>query len=151
MAGEGQLAVIGSLTAAPETRFTASGAAVVSFTVASTPRTWKDGEWKDGEAVFLRCTAWRQLAENIGESLDKGTRVIVTGRLKQRSFETKEGERRTVMEMDADEVGPSLKFAAAKVLKAERSSGGASAADDPWSQATPARPARSAASAGGFS
>jgi single-strand DNA-binding protein len=126
MAGETVITVVGNLTADPELRFTPSGAAVANFTVASTPRTFdkNSNEWKDGEALFLRCSVWRQAAENVAESLQKGTAVIVQGRLKQRSFETKEGEKRTVIELDVDEVGPSLKFATAKVTKASRGGGG---------------------------
>ena len=128
MAGETTITVIGNLTADPELRFTPSGAAVASFTVASTPRTFdrQSNEWKDGEALFLRCSIWREAAENVTESLTKGTRVIVQGRLKQRSYETREGEKRTVVELDVDEIGPSLKFATASVNRASRggSSGG---------------------------
>lgn len=109
MAGETVITVVGNLTADPELRFTPSGAAVANFTVASTPRTFdrQSGEWKDGEALFLRCNIWRQAAENVAESLTRGARVVVQGRLRQRSFETKEGEKRTVVEMEVDEVGPS--------------------------------------------
>lgn len=144
MAGDTIITVIGNLTADPELRFTQSGAAVANFTVASTPRTFDraSGEWKDGEALFLRCNIWRQAAENIAESLTRGTRVIVSGRLKQRTFDTREGEKRTVVELEVDEVGPSLKYATAKVTKASRSSGdgfgggyGTSGADDPWASA----------------
>lgn len=154
MAGETVITVVGNLTAEPELRFTPSGAAVASFTVASTPRTFdrESREWKDGEALFLRCSIWREAAENVTESLTKGTRVIVQGRLKQRSFETREGEKRTVMELDVDEIGPSLRFATASVNRAARggssgggfgSSGGASrgggssqsAPEDPWGSA----------------
>src|SRR5881296_1041793 len=126
MAGETVITVVGNLTADPEFRFTPSGAAVASFTVASTPRTFdkNSGEWKDGEALFLRCSIWRQAAENVAESLTRGARVIVSGRLKQRSFETREGEKRTVIELDVDEVGPSLKYATAKVNKVSRGGGG---------------------------
>ena len=126
MAGETVITVVGNLTNDPELRFTPSGAAVASFTVASTPRTLdkNTNEWKDGEALFLRCSIWRQAAENVAESLQRGARVIVSGRLKQRSFETKEGEKRTVIELDVDEVGPSLKYATAKVNKTQRASGG---------------------------
>ncbi len=158
MAGETVITVIGNLTNDPELRFTPNGAAVASFTVASTPRTFdrQSNEWKDGDTLFLRCTVWRQAAENVAESLHKGTRVIVQGRLKQRSFETREGEKRTVVELEADEVGASLRSATAKVNKANRGggngsfgggggnggysggggmSGGGSAgpSDDPWS------------------
>jgi len=167
MAGDTVMTVIGNLTADPELRFTASGAAVANFTVASTPRTFDraSGEWKDGEALFLRCNIWRQPAENVAESLVRGSRVIVSGRLKQRSFETKEGEKRTVIELEVDEIGPSLRYATAKVNRAQRSdssggggyggggsgsggSGGrptAPPADDPWGSAPPA------GSSGGYS
>jgi single-strand DNA-binding protein len=134
---------ISYLTADPELRFTQSGAAVANFTVASTPRTFdrQSGEWKDGEALFMRCNIWRQSAENVAESLTRGARVIVSGRLKQRSFETREGEKRTVMELEVDEVGPSLRYATAKVNKVSRGSGGGAGAgapgDDPWGS-TPA-------------
>ncbi|MGV9709583.1 single-stranded DNA-binding protein [Gordonia sp. NPDC003424] len=166
MAGDTVITVIGNLTADPELRFTPSGAAVASFTVASTPRTFdrQSNEWKDGEALFLRCSIWREAAENVTESLTKGTRVIVSGRLKQRSYETKEGERRTVVELDVDEVGPSLRFATAKVNRASRGGGGGGgfsggggssnssrgggnqqANDDPWGSA----PASSGSFGGG--
>jgi single-strand DNA-binding protein len=139
MAGETTVTVIGNLTADPELRFTPSGLAVANFSVASTPRTFdrQSGEWKDGDALFLRCTIWRQPAENVSESLKRGARVIVTGRLRQRSFETKEGEKRTVVELDVDEIGPSLRFATATVNKADRtheaqpSTAGTPTAD-PW-------------------
>jgi len=126
MAGETVITVVGNLTNDPELRFTPSGAAVASFTVASTPRTLDkaSNEWKDGDALFLRCSIWRQAAENCAESLQKGMRVVVSGRLKQRSFETKEGEKRTVVELDVEEIGPSLKYATAKVTKASRGGGG---------------------------
>lgn len=157
MAGETVITVVGNLTSDPELRFTPSGAAVASFTVASTPRMLdkSTNEWKDGDPLFLRCSIWRQAAENVAESLTRGMRVVVQGRLKQRSFETKEGEKRTVVELDVEEVGPSLKYATAKVNKTSRgggggggfgggdsgggrSSGGASggsASDDPWATA----------------
>ncbi|HEY0637980.1 MAG TPA: single-stranded DNA-binding protein [Pseudonocardiaceae bacterium] len=148
MAGETTITVIGNLTADPELRFTPSGAAVASFTVASTPRTFdrQTGEWKDGEALFLRCNIWRQAAENVAESLTRGSRVLVSGRLRQRSFETREGEKRTVVELEVDEVGPSLRYATAKVNKVNRGSGGGGGggygssgpADDPWGSASPA-------------
>lgn len=126
MAGDTTITVIGNLTADPELRFTPSGAAVANFTVASTPRIFdrQSSEWKDGEALFLRCNIWREAAENVAESLTRGSRVIVTGRLKQRSFETREGEKRTVFEVEVDEIGPSLRYATAKVNKASRSGGG---------------------------
>ena len=144
MAGETIITVVGNLTADPELRFTPSGAAVANFTVASTPRTLnkQTNEWEDGEALFLRCSIWRQAAENVAESLTKGTRVVVQGRLKARSYETREGEKRTVMELDVDEVGPSLRYATAKVTKATRSGGGggysssgggfSGGGEDPW-------------------
>ena len=120
MAGETVITVIGNLTADPELRWTGNGAAVASFTVASTPRTYdrNSGEWKDGESLFLRCSVWRNAAENVAESLRKGMRVIVQGRLVQRSYETKEGEKRTVVELQVDEIGPSLRSARAQVTRA---------------------------------
>lgn len=126
MAGETVITVIGNLTGDPELRFTPSGAAVANFTVASTPRTFdrNSNEWKDGETLFLRCSIWREAAENVAESLQRGTRVIVSGRLKSRTYDTKEGEKRTVFELDVDEVGPSLRYANAKVTKTQRSGGG---------------------------
>ncbi|HVV14044.1 single-stranded DNA-binding protein [Amycolatopsis sp.] len=153
MAGDTIITVVGNLTADPELRFTPSGAAVANFTVASTPRTFdrQSGEWKDGEALFMRCNIWRQAAENVAESLTRGARVVVQGRLKQRSFETKEGEKRTVVELEVDEIGPSLRYATAKVNKVSRGSGpsggggygsggsgGGAPADDPWGSAPPA-------------
>ncbi|OBB68433.1 MULTISPECIES: single-stranded DNA-binding protein [unclassified Mycobacterium] len=157
MAGDTTITVVGNLTADPELRFTPSGAAVANFTVASTPRIFdrQSSEWKDGEALFLRCNIWREAAENVAESLTRGSRVIVTGRLKQRSFETREGEKRTVFEVEVDEIGPSLRYATAKVNKASRSGGGgggggfgggggsrqgsapasSAPADDPWGSA----------------
>ena len=126
MAGETVITVVGNLTADPELRFTPSGAAVASFTVASTPRTFdrQANEWKDVETLVLRGSVWREAAENVAESLTKGTRVIVQGRLVQRSFETREGEKRTVVEMQVDEVGPSLRYATAKVTRTQRGGGG---------------------------
>ncbi|GAA1030400.1 MULTISPECIES: single-stranded DNA-binding protein [Amycolatopsis] len=165
MAGDTVITVVGNLTSDPELRFTPSGAAVANFTVASTPRTLdrQSGEWKDGEALFLRCNIWRQAAENVAESLTRGARVVVQGRLKQRSFETKEGEKRTVVELEVDEIGPSLRYATAKVNKVSRGGGGggdfgggggggfnggggnrgggggnSAPADDPWGSAPPA-------------
>ena len=140
MAGETIIDITGNLTSDPELRFTPSGAAVANFTIASTPRTLarQSGDWKDGDAQFLRCNCWRQLAENVAESLTRGARVWAKGRLKQRSFETKEGEKRTVVELDVVEIGPSLKFATAKVTKATRSSsgnGGSTSGDDAWASA----------------
>ncbi|ROS26254.1 single-stranded DNA-binding protein [Cellulomonas sp. PhB150] len=126
MAGETVITVIGNLTGDPELRFTPSGAAVANFTVASTPRTFdrQSNEWKDGDTLFMRCSIWREAAESVAESLTKGTRVIVTGRLIQRSYETREGEKRTVVELQVDEVGPSLRYATAKVTRTQRSGGG---------------------------
>lgn len=144
MAGETVITVVGNLTADPELRFTQSGAAVASFTVASTPRSFdrQSGEWKDQDALFMRCNIWRQSAENVAESLTRGCRVVVTGRLRQRSFETKEGEKRTVVELEVDEIGPSLRYATAKVNKADRGDhspkASASAEEDPWGSAPPA-------------
>lgn len=131
--------VTGNLTADPELRFTPSGAAVLNFTIASTPR-YKNaaGDWVDGDPLFMKCTLWRQAAENAAESLRKGTRVIATGKLASRTFETREGEKRTVVELDVDEVGPSLKNATAVISKTVQPSGmgfstSAAPADDPWS------------------
>ncbi|MBR8741401.1 single-stranded DNA-binding protein [Nocardiopsis sp. MG754419] len=126
MAGETQITLVGNLVDDPELRFTNSGAAVASFRVASTPRTFdrQSGEWKDGESMFLTCSVWRQYAENVAESLQRGMRVIVQGRLKQRSYETREGEKRTVFEIDVEEVGPALRSATAKVTKTQRQGGG---------------------------
>ncbi|HVE98632.1 MAG TPA: single-stranded DNA-binding protein [Mycobacteriales bacterium] len=126
MANDTTITIIGNLTDDPELRFTPNGAAVANFTVASTPRFLDKttNEWKDGDALFLRCSIWRQAAENVAESLTRGARVIVQGRLKQRSYETKEGEKRTVYEVEVDEVGPSLKYATAKVNKIQRNGGG---------------------------
>ncbi len=140
MAGETPITVVGNLTADPELRFTPSGAAVANFTVASTPRTFdrQTNEWKDQETLFLNCSVWRQAAENAAESLQRGMRVIVQGRLKARSYETREGEKRTVFEIDVEEVGPSLKMATAKVSKTTRQGGGQGGAsfggggEDPW-------------------
>ncbi|MEU1761334.1 single-stranded DNA-binding protein [Micromonospora sp. NPDC005652] len=166
MAGDTTITVIGNLTDDPELRFTPSGAAVAKFRVASTPRFMDkaSGEWKDGEPLFLSCTVWRQAAENVAESLQRGARVIVSGRLRQRSYETREGEKRTVIELEVDEIGPSLRYATAKVQKMSRSGGagggfgsggdgspsgakhggsgtGGGNFDDPWASAAPT-PAR---------
>jgi single-strand DNA-binding protein len=140
MSGETIITVVGNLTADPELRFTPSGAAVSNFTIASTPRTFDKSanEWKDGEALFLRCSIWRQAAENVAESLQRGMRVIATGRLTQRSYETREGEKRTALELQVDEVGPSLRYASAKVNRADRGSGSTAAqgvSEDPWAAA----------------
>lgn len=149
--GDVQVTFVGNLTSDPELRFTPSGAAVASFTVASTPRTFdsKTNEWKDGETVFLRCSVWRQYAENVAESLTKGTRVVVIGKLKQRSYDDKEGIKRTSIEVDVEDIGPVLRNATAKVTKTSGggSAGGArteaAATSDPWGAAT--------ASTGGWS
>jgi single-strand DNA-binding protein len=138
MAGDTTIHVVGNLTDAPELTFTPSGTAVANFTIASTPRRFdkQSNEWKDGDTLFLRASIWRDAAENVAESLRKGTRVIAVGNLVQRSYETKEGEKRTVVELQVDEVAPSLKYARANVTKAARQSGGfaggASAGSDPW-------------------
>ena len=146
-AGDTVITLVGNLVDDPELRFTPSGAAVAKFRIASTPRFLdkQTNEWKDGESLFLSCNVWRQAAENVAESLQRGMRVIVQGRLKQRSYETKEGEKRTVYEIEVDEVGPSLRSATAKVTKTQRGAGsggfggGAAVADnDPWASAAPA-------------
>jgi single-strand DNA-binding protein len=126
MAGDTVITVVGNLTGDPELRFTPSGAAVANFTIASTPRSFdrQSNEWKDGDTLFMRCSIWREAAENVAESLTKGMRVIAQGRLVQRSYETREGEKRTVVELQVDEVGPSLRYASAKVTRAQRSGGG---------------------------
>ena len=126
MAGETTITLVGNLTADPELRFTPSGAAVANFTVASTPRTFdrQTNEWRDGDAMFLNCAVWRQAAENVAESLQKGMRVIVQGRLRSRSYETRDGERRTVFEVDVDEIGPALRYATAKVSRNAGGGGG---------------------------
>ena len=161
MAGETIITVVGNLVDDPELRFTPSGAAVANFRIASTPRTFdkQSNDWKDGDSLFLSCAVWRQAAENVAESLQKGMRVVVTGRLKSRQYETREGEKRTVMEIEVEEVGPSLKYATAKVTRASRSTGGGGGAygggqpsggggggasqggDDPWATPAPSRPA----------
>ncbi|GAA2239687.1 single-stranded DNA-binding protein [Rarobacter faecitabidus] len=159
MAGDTVITVVGNLTADPELRFTPSGAAVANFTIASTPRIFdrQANEWRDGDTLFLRCSLWREAAENAAESLTKGSRVIAQGRLTQRSFETREGEKRTVVELQVDEIGPSLRSATAKVTRAQRGGGysggsgggnfgggggnfggGAAASEDPWGSSAPA-------------
>lgn len=142
MAGETIITVVGNLTDDPELKFTPSGAAVANFTVASTPRTFdkQTNEWKDGDALFLRCAAWRQLAENVAESLQKGQRVVVTGALRVRQFERQDGSKGTSVEMNVDEVGPSLRYATAKVTKASRSGGDFGGGNSGGGQAAP-RPA----------
>ena len=143
-AGDITITVVGNLTNDPELRFTPSGAAVASFTIASNSRYLDKAtnEWKDSEPVYMRCSVWRQYAENVAESLTRGTRVIATGRLKQRSYETREGEKRTVLEMEVDDVGPALRTATAKVTKVARAGGGfgegggfGGGNDDPWARA----------------
>jgi len=140
MAGETIITLIGNLTGDPELRFTPSGAAVANFTVASTPRTFdrQTQEWKDGEAMFINCAAWRNLAENVAESLTKGSRVIVSGRLRSRSYEGREGEKRTVFEIEVDEIGPSLRYATAKVTRTTSSSGGGGGSWQGGASAAPA-------------
>ncbi|RZU51041.1 single-strand binding protein [Krasilnikovia cinnamomea] len=171
MAGDTTITVIGNLTDDPELRFTPSGAAVAKFRVASTPRFLDraSGEWKDGEPLFLACNIWRDAAEHVAESLQRGARVIVTGRLRQRSYETREGEKRTVIELEVDEIGPSLRYATAKVQKMARSGGGGGGFgasggggnrqqsnggggggfDDPWATAAPAPAQASGGRSGG--
>lgn len=122
--GDTQITVVGNIVADPELKYTQNGAPVANFRVASTPRVYRDGQWVDGDALFLTCNVWREAAENVVESLSKGMRVIVQGRLRQRSYETREGERRTVFEVEVDEVGPSLKFASAQVTRNPRGAGG---------------------------
>jgi single-strand DNA-binding protein len=167
MAGDTTITVVGNLTDDPELRFTPSGAAVAKFRVASTPRFLdrQSGEWKDGEPLFLACNIWRDAAEHVAESLQRGARVIVTGRLRQRSYETREGEKRTVIELEVDEIGPSLRYATAKVQKMARSTGGSGGFgasggtrpqsggnggnfDDPWATAAPAAGSRSGGGSG---
>lgn len=153
MAGETIITVVGNLTADPELRYTQSGLAVANFTIASTPRSFDraSNDWKDGEALFLRASVWREFAEHVASSLTKGSRVIAQGRLKQRSYETKEGEKRTAIELEVDEIGPSLRYATAQVTRSASSggatggrSGGAPIADEPWGA-----PAAGGASAAG--
>src|SRR5690349_19343573 len=178
MAGETTITVVGNLTDDPELRFTPSGAAVAKFRIASTPRTLdrQSGEWKDGEPLFLACNIWRDAAEHVAESLQRGARVIVQGRLRQRSYETREGEKRTVYELEVDEIGPSLRYATAKVQRMSRSGGGAGGGgfgasngggggggnrqqpsgggggnfDDPWATAAPAQGSRSGGGSSSF-
>ncbi|WP_445256266.1 single-stranded DNA-binding protein [Nocardioides aurantiacus] len=156
MAGETVITVVGNLVDDPELRFTPSGAAVANFRIASTPRTFdrQTNEWKDGEGLFLSCSVWRQAAENVAESLTKGMRVVVQGRLKQRSYEDREGQKRTVVELEVEEVGPSLKYATAKIARVQRSSGGGGGGygggqggDDPWAS-NPGQGGQSAPSGG---
>jgi len=149
MAGETIITVVGNLVDDPELRFTPSGAAVANFRIASTPRTLdrQTNEWKDGDSLFLSCAVWKQAAENVAESLQKGMRVIVQARLKQRSYENSAGEKRTVIELEVDEVGPSLKSATAKVTRAARNQAGGGwgqqapqqygGQPDPWGQQQP--------------
>jgi single-strand DNA-binding protein len=156
MAGDTNITIVGNLTDDPDLRFTPNGAAVANFTVASTPRFFdkQTNEWKDGEALFLRCSIWRQAAENVAETLQRGARVIVTGRLKQRSYETREGEKRTTFEVEVEEIGPSLKYATAKVTKTSRSgassggSFGGGGGNDPWASPAGASSGGAAASVG---
>ncbi len=159
MAGETIITVVGNLTADPELRFTPSGAPVANFTIASTPRTFdrQSNEWRDGDTLFLNCSIWRQAAEHVAESLQKGMRVVAQGRLKARSYETREGEKRTVMELDVDEIGPSLRYATAKVTRSTGGGGGGysggggnAGGGDPWgASAQPAAPQQPQQSQGG--
>lgn len=148
MAGETVITVVGNLTADPELRYTQNGLPVANFTIASTPRTFdrQRNEWVDGEALFLRASVWREYAEHVAGSLTKGSRVIATGRLKQRSYETREGEKRTSIELEVDEIGPSLRYATAQVTRATSGGSGnqrtAPAAEEPWS--TPGSQSRAA-------
>lgn len=159
MAGETVITVVGNLTSDPELRYTQTGLAVANFTIASTPRTLDRGsnEWKDGEALFLRASVWREYAEQVAGSLTKGTRVVAVGRLKQRSYETKEGEKRTSIELEIEEIGPSLRYATAQVTRTSREGGGGNAgggqrggqvANEPWAASAPAS-ASSGSAAGG--
>jgi single-strand DNA-binding protein len=138
MAGETIITVVGNLTSDPELRYTQRGDAVANFTIASTPRTFDraSNDWKDGDALFLRASVWKEFAEHVAGSLTKGSRVVATGRLKQRSYETKEGEKRTSIELEVDEIGPSLRYATAQVTRAAGGGGGprpqASAVEEPW-------------------
>ena len=147
MAGETIITVVGNLTADPELRYTQGGLPVANFTIASTPRNFdrQSNEWKDGEALFLRASVWREFAEHVAGSLTKGSRVIATGRLKQRSYETKEGEKRTSIELEVDEIGPSLRYATAQVTRAASTGGGQQSrgqvADQPWSTPGSSAPA----------
>ncbi|MBT2882687.1 single-stranded DNA-binding protein [Streptomyces sp. McG5] len=161
MAGETVITVVGNLVDDPELRFTPSGAAVAKFRVASTPRTFdrQTNEWKDGESLFLTCSVWRQAAENVAESLQRGMRVIVQGRLKQRSYEDREGIKRTVYELDVDEVGASLRNATAKVTKTtgrggpgggQQQGGGGAPADDPWATSAPSGGGQQQGGGGGW-
>jgi single-strand DNA-binding protein len=148
MAGETVITVVGNLTSDPELRYTQSGLAVANFTIASTPRSFDraSNDWKDGDALFLRASVWREFAEHVAGSLTKGSRVIATGRLKQRSYETKEGEKRTSIELEVDEIGPSLRYATAQVTRTSSSreggagggSGRGQVADEPWAASAPA-------------
>lgn len=142
MAGETIITVVGNLTADPELRYTQSGLAVANFTIASTPRTFdrQANEWKDGEALFLRASCWREFAEHVASSLTKGSRVIATGRLKQRSYDDRDGNRRTAIELEVDEIGPSLRYATAQVTRTSGGGGGrsqAAVADEPWAASAP--------------
>jgi single-strand DNA-binding protein len=144
MAGETVITVVGNLTADPELRYTQNGLAVANFTIASTPRTFdrQSNDWKDGEALFLRASVWREFAEHVAGSLTKGSRVIATGRLRQRSYETKEGEKRTSIELEVDEIGPSLRYATAQVTRTSGGGGGnrgqVGQSSEPWAASAPA-------------
>lgn len=137
MAGETVITVVGNLTSDPELRYTQNGLAVANFTIASTPRNFDraSNEWKDGEALFLRASVWREFAEHVASSLTKGARVIATGRLRQRSYETKEGEKRTAIELEVDEIGPSLRYATAAVTRSAGGARGGAGSDEPWGAA----------------
>ena len=151
MAGETVITVVGNLTSDPELRYTQNGLAVANFTIASTPRSFDraSNDWKDGDTLFMRASVWREFAEQVAGSLTKGTRVVATGRLKQRSYETKEGEKRTSIELEVDEIGPSLRYATAQVTRTSSSreggqgSGRGQVADEPWAASAPAAGAAS--------
>ena len=153
MAGETSICVVGNLTNDPELRFTPSGSAVANFTIASTPRTFdrQSNEWKDGETLFLRSSVWREAAENVADTLTKGMRVVAQGRLKSRSYETKEGDKRTVMELEVDEIGPSLRYASAKVTRTQRAGGGGQAQQgQSWGGQQPGQDSWGAPAGGGW-
>ncbi|GAB2722271.1 single-stranded DNA-binding protein [Kitasatospora kifunensis] len=155
MSGESPFTIVGNLTADPELKFTQGGVPMARFTIASTPRTYdkNTGQWVDGTALFMRCTAWREMAEHVAETLTRGMRVIATGNLTQHNWKTDQGENRSMLGLDVQEVGPSLRFATAKVTRAQRANGGAAdggRAADPWSTATPGLAPAAAPMSGGF-
>ncbi|GEC08505.1 single-stranded DNA-binding protein [Streptomyces spinoverrucosus] len=151
--GETPITIVGNLAADPELRFTAGGDAIARFSVASTPRTYDKatGQWRDGTAMFLRCTAWRDLANHVAESLTKGTRVVVTGRLRQHNWQNEQGENRSMLALEVDDIGPSLRFATAKVERVQRNGAASGPATDAWSTAAPAAAGAAKGSGSGFS